>query len=159
MISERLRRRWYPPSRPDLTVQFYQWIREALGPTVRLLNLGAGPPDRDPVRLLKGRCARVVGADIDPAVLGNDECDETVVIDELKPLPFDPASFDVVLSDYVMEHVRFPRLFLEEVFRVLKPGGSFFFRTPNRNHYVAQIAWWTPQWFHLLVANPSRGKP
>ena len=50
-----------------------------------------------------------------------------------------------------------PLTFLSEIRRVLKPGASFFFRTPNRYHYVSLIGSMTPHWFHKLVANRARG--
>lgn len=40
-------------------------------------------------------------------------------------LPYADASFDVVYSDQVFEHVRHPDQLLREVARVLKPGGMF----------------------------------
>ena len=40
-------------------------------------------------------------------------------------LPFEEASFDFVIAIAVLEHVRYPFLFLHEVARVLNPGGIF----------------------------------
>lgn len=158
MVSERLLRRFYPDDTRNGTVAFYRWIRQHIGPSTQLLNLGAGPPTRNDLRIFKGDVARVVGADIDPVVLDNDELDEAVVIaDDLLPLP--DQAFDVILSDFVLEHVEKPAIFLSEALRVLRPGGSFFFRTPNRRHYVATISRMTPHWFHLLVANRARNLP
>ncbi|MDZ4774889.1 MAG: class I SAM-dependent methyltransferase [Planctomycetota bacterium] len=39
-------------------------------------------------------------------------------------------SFDAVVSLYVLEHVNDPRGFMQEVFRVLKPGGQAIIRIP-----------------------------
>ncbi len=158
MVSERLYRRFYPDDRLSGTLAFYRWVRGATTPRTQLLNVGAGPPTGDATRILKGEVARVVGIDIDPVVLDNPEMDEAHVIrGDVFPIP--DASFDVAVADYVLEHVERPRILLSEVHRVLLPGGSFFFRTPNRLHYVALISRLTSHRFHLRVANRARGLP
>lgn len=120
-----------------------------------LLNLGAGLASHSEVRVFKGEVAKVIGADIDPIVLENEELDEAAIIEE-GVLPFPNNHFDIVLSDFVLEHVENPLHFMHEVYRVLKPGGSFFFRTPNKFHYVSIIGRYTPHLFHKLVANRVR---
>ena len=50
------------------------------------------------------------------------------------PIPYDDGSFDLVLADYVLEHVAAedaPSV-AQEVLRVLKPGGWLAARTPNK---------------------------
>jgi SAM-dependent methyltransferase len=159
MISEQLHNHFYPDQSRDGAAEFYGWIRKYTNPQTVLLNLGAGPPaPRAQIRVFKGEVARVVGADIDPDVKNNPELDEAHII-ENGHLPFADRNFDVVVSDWVLEHVEKPDLFLREVRRVLKPGGSYFFRTPNKYHYVGLIARATPDWFHKLVANRARGYP
>ncbi|HXN87598.1 MAG TPA: methyltransferase domain-containing protein [Candidatus Binataceae bacterium] len=160
MISAELLNRFYPNDGGDGAVKFYGWIRQNIKPSTVLLNLGAGPPaNRGKIRVLRGEVAKVVGADIDPEVMHNPDVDEAHVIGPDGRLPFSDSSFDMAISDWVLEHVKTPGQFLSEVCRVLKPGGSFFFRTPNKNHYVALIARCTPEWFHNLVANRARGYP
>jgi SAM-dependent methyltransferase len=46
-------------------------------------------------------------------------------------LPFDDASFDVVVSNQVFEHVFQPQLILPEINRVLRPGGTFLALFPT----------------------------
>lgn len=51
---------------------------------------------------------------------------------EAEPVPFDDASFDVVLFNELFEHLRMNPIFtLGEVLRVLRPGGRLFLSTPN----------------------------
>jgi SAM-dependent methyltransferase len=48
----------------------------------------------------------------------------------LEQLTFDDASFDLVFSSHVMEHIPDARRAFAEVFRVLRPGGTYVFSVP-----------------------------
>lgn len=45
--------------------------------------------------------------------------------------PFEDSKFDVVFSSQVIEHVHNTRLFVEEAYRVLKPGGTAIVTSEN----------------------------
>ena len=158
-ISPAFFTRFYPSSAHDGTAAFYKWIRTSINANTILLNLGAGPTPDNPVRRFRGDVSRTVGIDIDPAVLKNTDLDEAHVIDASGKFPLQDNSVDIIVSDFVLEHVEFPLIFLVEAQRVLRPGGSLYFRTPNQLHYVATIARITPHSFHLLIANKARGLP
>lgn len=158
MITEALSQRFYPDDRRNGTRIFYSWLQGELRPDMRALNIGAGPATKDPDRNMKGRVGAMVGIDVDPVVLENEELHEACLID-MGRFPLPDASFDCAFADNVLEHVDDPEAFLSETYRVLKPGASFYFRTPNLGHYVAMISWLTPHWFHELVANRVRGMP
>lgn len=49
-------------------------------------------------------------------------------------LPFPQASFDLILSHEVLEHVQDDRLAVEEMVRVLRPGGRAVIFAPNRGY-------------------------
>lgn len=53
-------------------------------------------------------------------------------IDAAARLPYADASFDVVLSFQVFEHVAAPAPYLDEIRRVLVPGGTLLLVTPDR---------------------------
>jgi ubiquinone/menaquinone biosynthesis C-methylase UbiE len=56
-------------------------------------------------------------------------------------LPYADATFDAVLSCGVLEHVAKPEGSLDEIFRILKPGGQMFiYKLPNRRSYLEWIA-------------------
>ena len=52
-------------------------------------------------------------------------------VDLLKRLPYDDASFDVILLVEVIEHLENHRLALGELARILKPNGVLILTTPN----------------------------
>ena len=72
-------------------------------------------------------------------------------------IPYPDATFDIVFADNVMEHIEHPDTVFHEIARVLKPGGRFFAKTPNKWHYVPLIARCTPKWFRKAV-NKRRGR-
>lgn len=150
----------------DGTVQFYGRVQALLTPQTRLLDLGAGRgaalhddpvPYRRALRDFRGRCAEVVGADPDPAVLTNPGLDRATVIAADGRLDLPDASVDIIVSDYVLEHIEDPAAFVAELSRVLAPGGWFCARTPNRRGYLALAARMVPNRLHWAVL--SRVQP
>ena len=63
----------------------------------------------------------------------------------------------MVFADNVLEHLDDPPAVFSEIHRVLKPGGVFLAKTPNRLHYMPVIAQLTPHAFHQYV-NRLRGR-
>ncbi|MGE0496640.1 MAG: class I SAM-dependent methyltransferase [Ramlibacter sp.] len=51
-------------------------------------------------------------------------------VSDITAVPVDSASYDVVLSTEVIEHVPQPILALKEMDRILKPGGSLYLSAP-----------------------------
>lgn len=123
-----------------------------------MLDLGAGR-GRIPEMNFRGLVARVCGLDPDESVLSNPNLDQAKV-GVAEKVPWPDATFDVVFSDNVFEHLPDPMAAFREVCRVLKPGGYFFAKTPNRFHYVPLAASLTPhrfhQWFNAKRETESR---
>lgn len=142
------------PNWVDGTTEYHALLRSVVGGEI--LEIGPGP-DNSTTRLLAS-LGTVHGVDPDPAVETNPHLASATVITDGR-LPFSDASVDVCVSNYVVEHVSSPRQHLEEVQRVLRPGGRYVFRTPNRWHYVYLVASITPYSFHRLVANRLRALP
>ncbi len=149
-------------SRVDSTFLFYSYVNALVSSTSVVLDLGAGrgaqvetttPGFKRSLLTLKGRVARLIGADVDPAVLENPLLDEAHVIAPGEALPFDDASFDLILSDWVAEHVDDPTSFAAEIHRILKPGGWFCARTPNKFGVIAAGATLIPNRLHRRVLN------
>jgi 2-polyprenyl-3-methyl-5-hydroxy-6-metoxy-1,4-benzoquinol methylase len=64
-------------------------------------------------------------------------------------LPFGQGDFDTVLSCGVLEHVQYPGASLEELHRVLRPGGRLLvYKLPNRLSYLEAIARRAGMYYH-----------
>ncbi len=139
----------------DGTTEFHILCSERIAKGGKILEIGAGPSNKTS-RFL-ATLGDVVGLDIDGEVTGNDALKQAVVCTGTE-YPFPDASFDAVVSNYVLEHVAAPQAHLREVYRVLKPGGCYIFRTPNLYHYVSLIARATPHWVHMGLVHRLDGR-
>ncbi len=71
-----------------------------------------------------------VGVDVSADALAGQ--DRRTVVADMRDLPFADHEFDAVLSVHSVEHVPDPERVVAEAARVLKPGGTAMFVTPNR---------------------------
>lgn len=134
---------------------FRERILKHLGPDTVVLDLGAGAGVVAAMNF-RGLAKRVCGVDLDPRVVENPLLDEGRIADA-GGIPYPDAQFDLVFADNVVEHLDEPTLVFGEVRRVLKPGGIFLFKTPNKHHYMPAIARLTPHRFHQFI-NRLRGR-
>lgn len=122
----------------------FDLITARLGPDAKVLDLGAGG----------GHLARRVAAWLEAQgrnpsehLLATDITAEPFQATEVpfqqvdlnKALPFADASFDLVYSIEVFEHLRSPYDTLLECFRILKPGGRLVLSTPNLLHLQSRL--------------------
>lgn len=98
----------------------------------------------------RSKAKKVIGVDVEASGGVNP------TLDEFRPLengsiPLDSSSVDLCHSDWVVEHLEDVHEVFEEICRVLKPGGYFCFRTPNRFHYSSFGAAIVPfSWHHRI---------
>jgi SAM-dependent methyltransferase len=135
------------------TERFHELCRTRLPAGGRILEIGAGPAN--PTTAFLAGLAPVTGLDVSAEVLANPNLTEARVFDGTK-MPLPGEAFDLCVSNYVLEHVADPAPHFQEVFRVLKPGASYCFRTPNRWHYVTIASKLIPHSLHLRWANKLR---
>lgn len=134
---------------------FRERILAHLQPESVVLDLGAGAGIVSQMNF-RGLPAQMCGVDLDPRVVDNPMLDEGRVA-SAAGIPYEDGRFDVVFSDNVLEHLEEPLQVFREVVRVLKPGGVFLFKTPNKYHYMPVIARLTPHIFHQYI-NRLRGR-
>ena len=149
-------------SRKDSQIEFYTRVNALVDESSRVLDVGAGrghwavdpmPDMSKRLRMMRGRVAEVVGTDVDPVVLTNPSLDTAQIVELGAPLPFEDSSFDLVVADYVLEHVTAEdaQAMAEDVMRVLKPGGLFAARTPNKWGMIGLGARAIPNKLHVRV--------
>ena len=151
----------------DGTLAFYSRINRLLRPDMTVVDLGAGRgawfeddrvSERKAVRSLRGKVARVIAADVDPVVHENRSVDESLLIRDGR-IPMEDGSVDLVVCDYVLEHISDFAFFASEVDRVLKPRGWVCARTPHKYNLVSIAARLVPNWRHaslLTKVQPTR---
>jgi SAM-dependent methyltransferase len=105
----------------------YQLVRQRLAQG-RVLDLGCGSGHG--TASLAAHHPRVVGLDRIPPDARHRGAGHFVRAD-LRGLPFAPASFELVLSFQVIEHLEDPAEYLEGIARLMTPTGAAVLTTPN----------------------------
>lgn len=94
-----------------------------------LLDIGCGKlPYKDYI-LKNSEVKRYVGLEIENALVYDKNVKPDYTWDG-RNMPFESNYFDCAFATEVLEHCPDPRIVLNEVLRVLKPGGIFFFTVP-----------------------------
>ena len=127
----------------DLVQVGARWLD--LGAGARLHGGWLGPSPE----ALASRASLLVGVDLATDHLRNNPVLGAAVVAGGESLPFRSAAFDLVTANMVVEHLQHPVPVLQEVARVLKPGGRFVFSTPNRLHPIVLMS-------SLLVTRAAR---
>ena len=137
---------------------------------MRVLEEGLGRP-LDGLRLLdvgtgSGEIAHILGQRCE--LVSIDPADQRQHVDGYRyvragtALPFAQASFDVAISNHVIEHLDDAPLHLQELSRVVRPGGLVYLATPNRwwpweVHYRLPLLHYLPRrWFWALLRRIGR---
>lgn len=144
----------------DGTVAFFSRVNSLLEPSFVVLDVGCGRgvhsedlvQFRRNLRILKGKVSKVIGIDVDQAASKNQLIDEFHQIRDYE-WPIDNSSVDMIVCDYVLEHVDDPDKFFAEIARVLKNGGFLCIRTPNQWSYVSIAATLIPNKYHSRITS------
>jgi SAM-dependent methyltransferase len=115
-----------------------------VGPSTDVLEIGAGTGGL--LHALLERGCHIEGVELsEPLMLEARRAFGPLPIQKVDgvALPFPDGSFDVVLSFDVFEHIPDSDAHLDEVRRVLRPGGSYLMQTPNKwmNVVFETIRW------------------
>lgn len=117
-----------------------------LRPGMRLLDVGCGPGTITAGLAERVAPAEVIAIDVEPAILedahavARERGIENIRFEEASvyALPYEAASFDVAYAHQVLQHLARPVAALEEMRRVLRPGGLVGVRDAD---YQTMVAW------------------
>lgn len=144
-----------------------------LKPDARVLDLGCGA-GKTVYAFRDAGYINTVGFDIKDYLALRDPADRgmfTIASGDTTTLPFEDNSFDLVISEQVLEHVMDQVRFLQEIHRILRPGGHSLHALPARYcpiepHMKVPFAgvfahrWWYRLWALMGVRNPyQKGLP
>lgn len=131
-------------------------VGAALRPGMRVLDAGAGENGLL-YKKFPASGARRVGLDIMP-LPARHPADELVQGD-LGALPVGDGSFDLVTSEFVLEHLADPLAAFREIRRALKPGGKFIFITSNVLNPIMAFSKLTPHGIHAMLRDRLLAQP
>jgi SAM-dependent methyltransferase len=145
-------------------------LREALAgcdlTSLRVLDVGAS------AGIIVGELGRVfgevVGIDIDEAGIEQGRRFLTGPNQELRvgdamDLAFEDETFDVAVLNHVYEHIPDARRAFDEIWRVLRPGGTVYVASPNRlaaiepHHKLPGLSWLPTRVADLYVRAAGKG--
>jgi SAM-dependent methyltransferase len=144
--------------------EYYRVLRERVSAGIRWLDTGCGH-QFFPEWMVKEAAAlraaqpNVTGIDRDLAGLRLHRGLRQRVYGDLTALPFRDAGFELISANMVVEHVADPVPVLDEMRRVLVPGGVIVLHTPNAFFWAILLARMIPQAPKRWLVERLEGRP
>jgi 2-polyprenyl-3-methyl-5-hydroxy-6-metoxy-1,4-benzoquinol methylase len=105
-----------------------------------ILDFGAGTGTLTRRLQALGYFNSITAIDLMPRPIELDESVQWLSWDLNNALDIPAQSFDVIVSAEVIEHLENPRAVAREWFRLLRPGGTLIFSTPNNESWRSLLA-------------------
>jgi len=121
---------------------------------VKVLDAGCGEGTPLILRYYRSRIGRLVGVDIQAPK--EKKMDEFVLCD-LGNISFKDATFDVIICNCVIEHLRQPQKVFAEFWRLLSDGGILIFRAPCINAPMFLLSRVIPVHWHETIKRTLLG--
>ncbi len=133
-----------------------RFLDAALVPGARVLDAGCRRTTR--LGAYRDRIVELTGTDLDiDAGRENDALDRFVAADLCRTLPFGDGAFDLVYSNFVIEHLASPETAFGEWRRVVRLGGPLVVVTSNRASPLLAAASLVPARARLALKRRGAG--
>ncbi len=112
-------------------------------PNAKVLDIGCGNGEFTLKAKNKIGSSKVYGIEIyDPFIKEAEKKGISIIKHDLNKLPYPikDESFDVIISNQVIEHLYYPVQFMKEIYKILKPGGYAVISTENLSSWDNIIA-------------------
>lgn len=154
-LQSRLRSRFYPRENHPFRV-YARSVHNLAASARRVLDIGCGHGAPD-LESIPGSCQKF-GIDPDPDLRPEGAPSVCLIRASATSLPFAKASFDLLISKSVLEHLESPEDSFDEFSRVLKPRGRLVILTPNRWDYVSLASTLVPNRLHPWLVRVTTGR-
>jgi len=113
--------------------------RQNVRPDYTVLEIGSSTPER--TQQLASACGKLIGVELMPERRPENHANIEYRLGDWQKLSqvVAPDSIDLAVSSHVLEHVPDDLAALNELHRVLKPGGTALLNTPNRKRLSRSI--------------------
>jgi len=120
-----------------ITAENFEFLRENTPAGAACLAVGGGIDafGKDTARLGEDILADLVNLEVVPGPVVD-------LVADGHDIPFPDETFDLIISQAVLEHVKQPRRVVAEMLRVLKPGGLIFVDVP----FIANVHMYSDFW-------------
>ncbi len=143
-----LKQKIYKDRQPTVDL-FREIVESKLKKDSMVLNVGCGFIPFG----IKGKCKQVIGIDLDERARQNLDLD-AVFIEDIKTFKY-LEQFDIIIIQWVVEHLENPREVFANLYRLLKINGNVIILTSNSTHYISEIGKRTPyrfnKWFYKFI--------
>ena len=125
---------WNLPEDTDPDTFYHGWFKDKKG---KLLEAGCGIGNMLVIFGKMGFEVSGIEIDGDRVFLAQKNCsrygvEAEIIQGDVRKLPYQNGSFDFIFSGGTVEHFEGTEIALDEMFRVLKPGGYSMISVPNR---------------------------
>jgi ubiquinone/menaquinone biosynthesis C-methylase UbiE len=156
-LALRLQKRFYGHKRHPYTLfesEVERLLKEIEG-SATLLDIGCGR-EAPVLRKFKHKATSLIGLEM--VEFRDPDPELRLISGSISKIPLPDQSVDVAMARSVMEHVVDPYSGIQEVSRILKPGGYFVFLTPSLYDYASIIAMLVPNRFHGAIVRATEGR-